>query len=327
MRDFNEITAFFIKEFDAEIGRISEQQPQNLYEPILYSLKMGGKRIRPSLLIFTYNLFKSDIDKALPLAIAIEMFHNFTLLHDDIMDKSVLRRNMETVHVKYSENTAILSGDAMSILSYEYLLKTENDNLKEILALFSKTALQVCEGQQFDMDFETSDKVNVQDYLKMIGLKTAVLLAASLKLGAILANAERDTSNTLYEIGYNLGIAFQLQDDYLDTYGDTALFGKNIGGDIYSNKKTFLLIHALEYANLQQKETLNYWIGFHNPSKQEKISAITSLYNELNIKEKTLSEIDKYFNRAKELIAQLPLSPPQKNALLSIANSMMNRNN
>jgi len=231
-------------------------EPRELYEPVKYILEIGGKRIRPSLVLAAYNLFKNDVETAINPALALEVFHNFTLLHDDIMDKADLRRNQQTVHKKWNENVAILSGDTMSIKAYELLSKIPAEFLSEVLQAFNKTALQVCEGQQLDMNFESRLDVSVEEYLEMIRLKTSVLIAVSLKIGAIMAGALRNDVHKLYDFGLNLGLAFQLQDDYLDAYGDVQAFGKKIGGDIVANKKTFLLIKALETSDKETSEVI-----------------------------------------------------------------------
>jgi geranylgeranyl diphosphate synthase type II len=322
---FEDLLSYFSEKLKIEVAQINERIPRKLYEPVIYSLQMGGKRIRPVLLLMSYNLFKPDVDRALPAAVAIELFHNFTLLHDDIMDNASLRRNLETVHVKYSDNAAILSGDAMSILSYEYIIKSKSDNLCEILQLYTNTALKICEGQQFDMDFETSNQITVDDYLRMIGLKTAILLAASLKLGALIANAPAHDADCLYHFGYNLGLAFQLQDDLLDTFGNTEEFGKNIGGDIVSNKKTFLLLSALKLANTNQEEELNKWLTASPFDRTEKITCVRTIFAELKIEEITRQQIDYYFTIAFDWLKKLNIDDEKKIGLIEIANQMMNR--
>lgn len=325
MVGFNYLLDYFSEKLKIENSLLSERVPARLYEPIRYSLDMGGKRIRPVLVLLSYSLYKSDIEKALPIAFAVELFHNFTLLHDDIMDEASLRRNKETVHIKYSKNAAILSGDAMSILSYEYLSRYKSDNIKLILDCYTSTALKICEGQQFDMDFESNTKISVDDYLKMIGLKTAILLAASLKLGALAANANSPDLDCLFEFGYNLGLAFQLQDDLLDTFGNTSEFGKNIGGDIVSNKKTFLLITALELANEKQSKQLNRWLNISQFNKDEKIEAVKRIFSELEIEKITLGKIDSYFQAANHWWKELNVETNRKTCLIEVANLLMNR--
>jgi geranylgeranyl diphosphate synthase, type II len=325
MNGFEYFLNYFSENLKSENVQLSKRVPLGLYEPVRYSLHLGGKRIRPVLLLMSYNLFKPDFEKALPVAFAIELFHNFTLLHDDIMDNANLRRNHDTVHIKYSKNAAILSGDAMSILSYEYLSRCQSENLSGILELYTHTALKICEGQQFDMDFETNNQITVDDYLKMIGLKTAVLLAASLKLGAIIANAPASDANCLYEFGYNLGLAFQLQDDLLDTFGNKDEFGKNIGGDIVSNKKTFLLLTAQKLANESQTHELNEWLSASQFDKTEKIESIKKIFSELGIEEITNRKIEYYYQVANDWWKKLNVETDKKYRLIEVANLLMNR--
>ncbi len=290
---------------------------------------MGGKRLRPVLLLMAYNLFSDEIEKALPAALALEIFHNFTLLHDDIMDKAHMRRNKPTVHQKFSDNSAILSGDAMAFLSYRYLMQLQcpSDQLFEVTQLFTETALKVCEGQQYDMDFENRQDVTEEEYLKMIKLKTAVLLACSLKSGALLASASPENAQLLYDYGINLGLAFQLQDDFLDTFGNQEKFGKKIGGDIVANKKTFLLIKALQEASESQKKKLEEWLGKKEFIAGEKIETISGIFRNLNIPEITEEKIDSYFIRASKILNDLPVEESKKRALKGLSNNMLKRNN
>jgi geranylgeranyl diphosphate synthase type II len=299
--------------------------PPNLYGPVDYSLEMGGKRLRPVLLLMGFNLFSDSVHVAVPAAIAIEVFHNFTLLHDDIMDKAEVRRNRPTVHKKFSENSAILSGDVMAFLSYQYLLECKSERLNEVLGLFTKTAIEVCEGQQFDMEFENRMDVPESEYLEMIRLKTAVLLACGLKAGALLANANDTVANQLYEFGLNLGLAFQLQDDLLDSFGEQHSFGKKIGGDILANKKTFLSIKALQNANDEFKTELLGWMGTGQHKPDEKIQAILDIYKQLNIKELTEEKIEAYFQKCRTIFQQIAVDKIRKKPLLEISNSMLNR--
>jgi geranylgeranyl diphosphate synthase type II len=299
--------------------------PPNLYGPVDYSLEMGGKRLRPVLLLMGFNLFSDSVHVAVPAAIAIEVFHNFTLLHDDIMDKAEVRRNRPTVHKKFSENSAILSGDVMAFLSYQYLLECKSERLNEVLGLFTKTAIEVCEGQQFDMEFENRMDVPESEYLEMIRLKTAVLLACGLKAGALLANANDTVANQLYEFGLNLGLAFQLQDDLLDSFGEQHSFGKKIGGDILANKKTFLSIKALQNANDEFKTELLGWMGTGQHKPDEKIQAILDIYKQLNIKELTEEKIEAYFQKCRTIFQQISVDQIRKKPLLEISNSMLNR--
>jgi len=273
-------------------------EPKRLYEPIDYILSIGGKRLRPVLLLMGCDLFHGDIEKAIEAAIGVEVFHNFTLLHDDVMDNASIRRNRTTVHTKWDINTAILSGDAMAIKAYEFIAKCETKYLKQVLGVFNRFALQVCEGQQFDMDYENKNDVSVKQYLNMIRLKTAVLIAGGLNIGAILAGADEKNCYHMHRFGENIGMAFQLQDDYLDVYGDVDKFGKQIGGDIISNKKTFLLVSAIENAGNEEREELLNWFSETDFDPQEKIQSITGIYNQLNIGEKTKSKMEEYLRLA-----------------------------
>ena len=310
---------------DKEINQLYQTEPRQLYEPIGYALSVGGKRLRPAMVLLGYSLFDERVEKALPVATAIELFHNFTLLHDDIMDGAEMRRNNLSVYKKYSENVAILSGDAMSIMAYNALLKSNSEALPAMIRLFSQTALEVCEGQQFDMDFETRTDVAIPEYLKMIKLKTAVLLACSLKLGALAANASEKIADQLYDFGLNLGIAFQLQDDLLDVFADQDKFGKKLGGDIVANKKTFLLLKALEISGEETKAFIQEWIDKKDFDASEKISAITGKYNGLGIKEITERSIDEYYQAALNIFNEIPLADETKVGLLQLANLIMNR--
>jgi len=306
---------------------LEKRNPFDLYSPVKYSLGIGGKRLRPILVLLSNNLFNDKIESALPAAIAIEVFHNFTLLHDDIMDNADVRRNQPTVHKKFSENTAILSGDAMAFLAYQYLFETNSERIKEVALLFSKTAIEVCEGQQFDMDFENRLDVTEFEYLEMIRLKTAVLLACSLKTGALLGNANGKLANQLYDFGLNLGLAFQLQDDLLDTFGDEKTFGKKIGGDILANKKTYLLIKALENSSAKQKSELLNWIDKKEYVDEKKIESIKSIYSQLNIKKITQQKIDSYFQKSSRLLEDLAIPKSKKQSLTAISNMVLKREN
>ncbi|HOU99283.1 MAG TPA: polyprenyl synthetase family protein [Bacteroidales bacterium] len=283
--------------------------PQGLYEPIAYVLEEGGKRLRPLLLLMSYNIFKEDVQIALYPAVGIEMFHNFTLLHDDIMDKADIRRNKATVHKKWNENTAILSGDAMMIKSFQFFYGLPLPIQSEVLKTFTQTALEVCEGQQYDMNFESRLDVSIDEYMEMIRLKTAVLLAAALKIGSQIAEAKNEDTELLYEAGIKMGLAFQLQDDYLDVYGDTKVFGKKIGGDIVANKKTYLLISALNLANENQRKSLLHLLN-HAHDRDEKISKVTFLYNEMGVQNITKAKINEL---TKESLTLLEKVSEQKN--------------
>jgi geranylgeranyl diphosphate synthase type II len=300
--------------------------PRELYEPVSYILSLGGKRIRPALVIMACDLFEGDVASALKPAAAIEVFHNFTLLHDDIMDRSELRRGKPTVHIKYNENVAILSGDVMSILASRLMNQAPGVVLNLVHEVFTKTAMQVCEGQQMDMNFEELLTVSEEDYLHMIELKTAVLIAASLKIGAILGGSSQQDAEELYEFGRNLGLAFQLQDDLLDTYGEQALTGKKPGTDIVDNKKTFLMIRAMEISSPAQKEELTRWLTDRKVDPGEKITAVTALFNALNIKELTEKRIQDFYQEALASLDNLNRPAERKNELLNFATFLMNRN-
>lgn len=312
-------------EIKEEIGRLNKMEPKNLYEPIAYTLDMGGKRLRPVMVLLACQLFTDQVTTAYPAALAIEVFHNFTLLHDDIMDQADMRRNCPTVHKKYNPNIAILSGDAMSIMAYKYLLRSGSENLAGMFHLFSQTALEVCEGQQLDMDYETGTDVSIGQYLEMIRLKTAVLLACSLKMGALAANGNDEIANLLYSFGINLGIAFQLQDDLLDVFADQKKFGKKIGNDIVSNKKTFLLLKALELSEGDTKAELLEWMGKKEFDAQEKIKSVKNIYNKLNISDITSATIESYFQSALVTVEQMDLPLPTKAQLRELALMIMER--
>ncbi|NQU84130.1 MAG: polyprenyl synthetase family protein [Mariniphaga sp.] len=325
MYTLTEIQEIINSEVEKESERLKKSKPENLYFPVNYILGLKGKKLRPALVLLSYNLFSEKIESALPAAMAIEIFHNFTLLHDDIMDKAELRRNKSTVHNKFSENAAILSGDVMSFISFQYLLKSETPQLKSLIQLFTKTAIEVCEGQQYDMDFENQQDVSEKEYLKMIRLKTAVLLACSLKSGALLAGAENNAAIALYNFGINLGLAFQLQDDLLDSFGNENTFGKKIGGDILSNKKTFLLVKALELVRADQKKKLLHEINKTDFIPENKIDTIKSIFNDLGIQEIAKEKIDAYFLQANNCLNDLPVAENKKIQLRKLAQTMSNR--
>ena len=301
------------------------KHPQSLYAPIEYILEIGGKRIRPALTLLACNLFNEDVDRAIFPALGIEVFHNFTLLHDDLMDQADKRRNRPTVHKVWNANTAILSGDAMLIYAYQLIAETPSKDLSEVINLFSKTALEICEGQQLDMEFETREDVSVDEYIEMIRLKTAVLLACSLKLGAIIGGASDKDASLLYDFGIQIGLAFQLQDDYLDVYGDTKLFGKNIGGDITSNKKTYMLINAFNMANDMQRKELVSLIGAEKFDRDEKIAAVTRLYNEIGIDKLAQKKIEYYFEQSRKYLDAVNVDSSRKAELALYAQKMMKR--
>ena len=302
-----------------------DKEPISLFEPIEYILSIGGKRLRPILAYMATNLFTDSIDKATYPAIAIEIFHNFSLLHDDLMDNAKIRRGKPTVHEKWNDNTAVLSGDAMLIDAYNYIAKVPTNVLPSILEVFTKTAMQVCEGQQYDMDFEKRLNVKESEYIEMIRLKTAVLLAASLKIGAILGNANMEDAERLYDFGINIGLAFQLKDDLLDVYGDPANFGKEIGGDILSNKKTYLLIKALENSNEINHASLQEWITAESYDPKSKINAVKKIYDGLNLRLMTDKLIQKYYLVALNCLSEVKVSDERKKQLLYYTNDLMNR--
>ena len=301
------------------------KEPKGLYEPISYELSLGGKRLRPACSLLACQMFGGDVREAFSAAIAVETFHNFTLLHDDIMDKADKRRGKPTVHKVWNENTAILSGDAMLTLAYQILAECRPNVLKKLLDIFSKTAMEVYEGQQFDMDFETRDDVAVEEYMEMIRLKTAVLLAASLKMGAICGGASETDAQLLYDFGINVGLAFQLKDDWLDVYGDSETFGKNIGGDICCNKKTFMLISALAKADAGTKVELQTWIDKEEFDREEKVSAVTAIYDKLEISELAEKEMREYFQKAMEALGRVSVPDEQKQTLSKLANDLLYR--
>lgn len=302
-----------------------ERKPKSLYEPIRYVLSMGGKRIRPMLMLLGYNLFKDNPEKILMNAVALETYHNYTLLHDDLMDNADLRRGHETVHKKWDANTAILSGDSMLVLAYERMAQCDEKHLAKVLKLFTSTALEIGEGQQFDMEFENRNDVKEEEYIEMIRLKTSVLLACALKMGAILADASDEDAENLYKFGEQIGLAFQLQDDYLDVYGDTKVFGKEIGGDITSNKKTYMLINAFNLANDVQRAELQKWVDAEEFDRKEKVAAVTRLYNEIGIDKMAQDKIAYYFEQSKKYLDAVNVPAERKEELAKYAQKMMKR--
>lgn len=302
-----------------------ERKPKSLYEPIRYVLSMGGKRIRPTLMLLGYNLFKDNPEKILMNAVALETYHNYTLLHDDLMDNADLRRGHETVHKKWNANTAILSGDSMLVLAYERMAQCDEKHLAKVLKLFTTTALEIGEGQQFDMEFENRNDVKEEEYIEMIRLKTSVLLACALKMGAILADASDEDAENLYKFGEQIGLAFQLQDDYLDVYGDTKVFGKEIGGDITSNKKTYMLINAFNLANDTQRAELQKWVDAKDFDRAEKVAAVTRLYNEIGIDKLAQDKIAYYFEKSKKYLDAVNVPAERKEELAKYAQKMMKR--
>ena len=299
--------------------------PKGLYEPIAYELSLGGKRIRPVLMLMAYNLYKEDVDSILSQAAGLETYHNHTLLHDDVMDKADMRRNKPTVHNVWNENTAILSGDAMLILAYRLMADCPQSKLAEVLGIFTETTMEICEGQQWDMEFETRMDVKVDEYLRMIRLKTSVLLAAALKIGALLADAPKEDAEKLYEFGVNMGLAFQLQDDWLDVYGDPKVFGKNIGGDILCNKKTYMLITAVEQADERQRAELERWLRADEYVPADKIAAVTGLYDEIGVGESCQRLVEEYYSKGLAVLECVDLPAERKETLKKFACSLMNR--
>lgn len=299
--------------------------PKGLYDPVSYVLSLGGKRIRPVLMLMAYNLYREDVKSILQPATGIEVYHNYTLLHDDLMDRADMRRGKATVHKVWNDNVAILSGDAMLVLAYQFMAQCASERLKDVMDLFSLTALEICEGQQLDMEFEQRKDVKEGEYIEMIRLKTSVLLAASLKIGAILGGASKEDADALYDFGVNLGLAFQLKDDLLDVYGDPLRFGKNIGGDILCNKKTYLVIKAFEHANTDQEALLNDWFTRETFDPQEKIAAVTRLYNEIGVKALCENRIVEYSKRASESLNRVNVPAENKQELETMMNELMHR--
>jgi geranylgeranyl diphosphate synthase, type II len=299
--------------------------PEELYDPLDYIMSLGGKRMRPVLVLLAHHLYSDDHEFALDAALAVETFHNFSLIHDDIMDEAPIRRGKPTVHEKWNHNTAILSGDVMLVKAYELLANYPADLLAPLIKLFNKTATEVCEGQQIDMLFETQLNVTVEEYLKMIELKTAVLLACSLEMGALIANAPKDEALSLYEFGRLMGIAFQLQDDYLDVYANPEKFGKQVGGDIIANKKTFLWIEAHRLANAQQLSVLKHWESISVFKAEEKVEAITQIYNELAIPTLTQQIINDYANKAFGILANINAKEDAKALLIKLSEDLLVR--
>ncbi|WP_395808326.1 polyprenyl synthetase family protein [Daejeonella sp.] len=302
------------------------EQPAELYEPISYLMQLGGKRMRPVLVLIATEIFDGNVLKALDAAIGIELFHNFTLMHDDIMDKAPLRRGKPTVHAKWNESAAILSGDVMFVEAYKLMIKVDDSILREVLAIFSDTASGVCQGQQADMNFEKRDDVSLPEYLEMIRQKTAVLLAGSMQIGALIGGAVPDQANLIYEFGENLGLAFQLQDDILDVYGNPEKFGKQVGGDILSNKKTFMLIKAKELATGNTKSDLDTWLN-SSDDPLAKIKAITSIYNLLEVRKLAEIEMEEYVNKALRALDMISVNRSKKDLLRGFAEQLLIREN
>lgn len=301
------------------------KEPKNLYEPVDYILKLGGKRMRPILTLMASDIFSADYKKAMPAALAVEVFHNFTLIHDDIMDDAPLRRGKKTVHEKWDINTGILSGDAMLILAYQFFEDYEPATFQKLAKLFSKTALEVCDGQQLDVDFETRNDVTIPEYINMIRLKTSVLVAAALQMGAIVAETSDENEHLIYEFGLNLGLAFQLQDDYLDTFGDPETFGKLIGGDIIENKKTFLYLKCLECADEEDQKKLAFFYNQNIKDKEYKIAEVTRIFERCDIPSLITREIEAYTNKAFTTLSEMNIDEKSKEGLKNFGLWLMKR--
>jgi len=315
-----------LEKINAHISALEfARMPQGLYNPVSYVLSMGGKRIRPVLMLMAYNLYREDITHIFAPATGIEVYHNYTLLHDDLMDRADRRRGKDTVHRVWGDNAAILSGDAMLVLAYQYMAQCPEGNLKEVMELFSRTALEICEGQQLDMEFENRKDVTEEEYLEMIRLKTSVLLAASLRIGALLGDASVEDAKYLYDFGMNLGVAFQLKDDFLDVYGDSAIFGKNIGGDILCNKKTYMLIKAFEHADDEQRRQLDAWVDAVSFCPEEKIAAVTDLYNRIGVRALCEQKMEEYSERAMKSLAAVKVADEKKKELELLMTELMHR--
>ena len=304
-----------------------DRKPSGLYDSVKYVLSMGGKRIRPVLMLLSYGLFKDDVESVLMPACALETYHNYTLLHDDLMDNADMRRGHETVHRKWDANTAILSGDSMLVLAYERMAKCNPVYLSDVLHTFTETALEIGEGQQYDMEFETRNDVTEDEYIEMIRLKTSVLLACAQKIGAILAGASKQDQDNLYKFGEQIGLAFQLQDDYLDVYGDPKVFGKKVGGDIICNKKTYMLINAYNRADAEQRRELQHWMEAETFNSDEKVAAVTAIYNKVGVDKLAIEKIAYYFEESKKYLDAVQVSDERKAELRLYAQKMMHRKN
>lgn len=299
--------------------------PAGLYDPIRYVLSMGGKRIRPVLMLMAYNLYREDLERIVPLALGLETYHNYTLLHDDLMDHADMRRGKLTVHRKWNENTAILSGDSMLVLAYGMMQQAPAEHLAAVLDLFTRTALEIGEGQQYDIDFEERNDVTEEEYIEMIRLKTSVLLACALKIGALTGGADAADADLLYRFGEKIGLAFQLQDDYLDVYGDPEKFGKKIGGDILCNKKTYMLIKAFEQADEGQRRILKSWLECKSYIEEEKISSVRAIYDAVGVPACANEKINTYFDEALTLLEQVSLPAEKKDVLKQFVLTLLNR--
>lgn len=324
MYKFDEILSLV----NSEVDNIHwNRKPYGLYEPISYILSLGGKRLRPAITLMACNLYTDDVTKAIKPAIGLEIFHNFTLLHDDIMDRADVRRGKPTVHIQWNDSTAILSGDVMQIEAYKWMTEAPEDQLKKVLDLFSKTASEICEGQQYDMEFEQRKDVQEDEYIEMIRLKTAVLIAAGCQIGAWIGGATEEDAENLYDFGLNIGLAFQLKDDLLDVFGNEETFGKKIGGDILCNKKTYLLINALKSAKGKDAEELNFWINkkHHSEDEKTKIASVTQIYNNLNLRKICEKKMDFFYERAMISLREVSIAEEKKRELKELAEILMKR--
>ena len=301
------------------------EQPSHLYEPITYTMDLGGKRLRPVLVLMACEAVGGDINRALTPAIGLEMFHNFTLLHDDVMDKADIRRGKPTVHVKWDDNTAILSGDAMLTMATQLIAQAPADVMPQVMDLYNRTAMEIYEGQQYDVDFEKRSDVTVDEYIEMIRLKTSVLLGCACKMGALIGGADEATAQLFYKVGENLGLAFQLQDDMLDVWGDEATFGKAIGGDIMNNKKTFLLINAMQRATSDHKVELSLWLSTPNASRAVKVPAVTAIYDALNLRSLSLDAINRYNDEALEALSKIAISDEARSEFANFITRLVKR--
>lgn len=322
MHDISQYQEFFITYLE---NQSIDKEPKNLYEPITYILELGGKRMRPVLTLMAAEVFDADYKTALPAAMAVEVFHNFSLVHDDIMDDAPLRRGQITVHEKWNINTGILSGDAMLILAYQYFEQYEPTVFRDLAKLFSKTALEVCEGQQWDVDFEERSNVTIPEYLKMIEYKTAVLVAAAMKMGAIVAKTPEKEADLIYDFGLNLGLAFQLQDDYLDAFGDPETFGKQVGGDIIINKKTYLYLKAIEFSSKEKAAELQQLFGLQLENNSEKIETAKVIFNESGASKATQEAIEMYTFKAFETLEKMDINAEKKDILRTFGENLMGR--
>ena len=320
LQDYQETFVTYLENY------IKEREPKNLYDPVNYILKLGGKRLRPVLTLMACDCFGSDYNKALDAALSIEVFHNFSLVHDDIMDDAPLRRGEETVHEKWDINTGILSGDVMLIMAYQLFENYKPEVFRALAKLFSKTAIEVCEGQQYDVDFETRDDVTIPEYLKMIEYKTAVLVGGAMKMGAIVAEANEDDQEAIYDFGRFLGIAFQLQDDYLDAFGNPETFGKQVGGDIIENKKTYLYLKAMEFASKEDKAKLTNWFTSQPKEISKKVEDVKQIFTQTGAKAATKEAVEQYTEKAFALLKMLNVSEEKKKILKQFGLGLMTRN-